>query len=183
LYGFDKNDASIQFEVSYMLEDNLKIWRLIVHKLPTYKKRKVHFINQASHNDWRIKIYGISVSGKPLVEELVSNAVSHLLPKLPETAITDQRYGVGFLIIHQGTMRNWFLLDWWETEDIMHHLLFSSPLEESDAITAEPDTSLIACVHELRVINFESEAWIKTMLSNDKNSDIKAYMALRFSEQ
>ena len=26
LYGFDKNDTSIQFELSYMLEDNLKVW-------------------------------------------------------------------------------------------------------------------------------------------------------------
>ncbi len=26
LYGFDKNDTSIQLELSYMLEDNLKVW-------------------------------------------------------------------------------------------------------------------------------------------------------------
>jgi len=153
-----------------------------VQKLPAYKKRKVHFINQASHNNWRIKVYGISVSGEPLADELVYNAVNNLLPNLPETAITDQRYGVGFLIIHQGTMRNWFLLDWWETEDIMHHLLFSSPLEEPDSITAEPDTSLIACVHELRVINFESEAWIKTMLNEDRNSVPDAYLTLRLRD-
>ena len=153
-----------------------------MQKLPAYKKRKVHFVNQASFNDWRIKVYGISVSGEPLAEELVCNAVDNLLPKLPEAAITDQRYGVGFLIIHQGTMRNWILLDWWETEDIMHHLLFSSPLDDPDSITAEPDTSLIACVHELRVVNFESEAWIKTMLNEDKKSDPDAYLALRFRD-
>ena len=152
-----------------------------MQKLPVYNKRKVHFINQASHNDWRIKVYGISVSDAPLAEELVCNAINNLLPSLPKTAITDQRYGVGFLIIHQGTMRNWFLLDWWESEDIMHHLLFSSPLEEPNSITAEPDTSLIACVHELRVINFESEAWIKTMLNQDRNSDPDAYLRLRLS--
>lgn len=153
-----------------------------MQKLPAYNKRKVRFINLANHNDWRIKVYGISVSGQPLAEELICNAINNLLPNLPESAITDQRYGVGFLIIHQGTMRNWFLLDWWETEDIMHHLLFSSPLEDPEVITAEPDTSLIACVHELRVINFESEAWIKTMLDSDKMSDPDEYMATRFSE-
>lgn len=151
--------------------------------LPAYKKRKVYFINQASHSGWRIKVYGISANGEPLTEELVSDAVNNLLPKLPAPAVTDQRYGVGFLIIHQGTMRNWILLDWWETEDIMHHLLFSSPLDDPKSVTAEPDTTLIACVHELRVINFESEAWIKTMLSDEKKSDTDEYMALRFSER
>ena len=153
-----------------------------MQQLPAYKKRKVQFINQATHNDWRIKVYGISVSSKPLAEELVCNALNILLPNLPEAAITDQRYGVGFLIIHQGTMRNWFLLDWWETEDIMHHLLFSSPLDAPDSITAEPDTSLIACVHELQVINFESEAWIKTMLSAKNPSDLNAYLGLQISQ-
>ena len=90
------------------------------------------------------------------------------------------RYGVGFLIIHQGTMRNWFLLDWWEYEDILFHRLFSSPLSSPDTITPEDDSSAVACVHELRVINFESEAWTKTVLSNDSEPDFDEYLKLRF---
>jgi hypothetical protein len=94
--------------------------------------------------------------------------------------MSEDRYGVGFLIIHQGTMRNWFLLDWWEYEDILFHRLFSSPLSSPDTITPEEDSSVAACVHELRVINFESEAWIKTVLSNDSEPDFDEYLKLRF---
>jgi hypothetical protein len=60
--------------------------------------------------------------------------------------LTEQRYGVGFLIIHHGTMRNWYLLDWWEKGDIIHQKLFSSPLDKPGSISVEPDKSLIACV-------------------------------------
>ena len=80
-------------------------------------------------------------------------------------------------------MRYWFLLDWWEKEDIIHHKLFSSPLETPSAITAEADKSLIACVHELGVITFESEAWIKTVLGHDDNPDFEKYLELRFNSK
>ena len=147
-------------------------------KIPPYKKRKVQYINQAKHNGWRIKVYGISASDNSLTNGLVNNVVDSLLTKLPKMAITEHCYGVGFLIIHQGTMRNWFLLDWWETEDIMHQLLFSSLLETPHIITAESDTSLIACVHELRVINFESNAWICSMLNENKESNLDEYLKI-----
>ncbi len=80
-------------------------------------------------------------------------------------------------------MRYWFLLDWWEKEDIIHHKLFSSPLDQPSAITAEADKCLIACVHELRVITFESEAWIKTALGPDDKSDFEKYLKLRFNSE
>ena len=80
-------------------------------------------------------------------------------------------------------MRNWILLDWWEKEDIIHHKLFSSPLNRPSAVTAVADKSLIACVHELRVITFESEAWIKTVLDRDDNPDFEKYLMLRFKSE
>ena len=75
-------------------------------------------------------------------------------------------------------MRNWFILDWWGDQDILHHLLFSSPLDKPSAITAEPDKSLIACVHELRIINFESQAWIETVLCEGAEPGFDSYMKM-----
>lgn len=108
----------------------------------------------------------------------MSAGLENVLPHLPQPAVTDDRYGLGFLIIHQGTLRNWYLLDWWEQEDIIHHQLFSSPLDSPRAISAEPDKSLLACVHELRVMSFESEAWIKTVLRENDKSSFEDYLQL-----
>lgn len=145
-----------------------------------YVQRPVEFLKQVSAKGWRIKVYGISAKSEPLSEELVSEGIQKVLPHLPQPALGDQRYGVGFFIIHQGTMRNWFLLDWWESEDIMHHRLFSSPLNSPNSITSEPDRSMIACVHELKIISFESEAWINTVLCKDGEPSFDEYLKLNY---
>ena len=149
-----------------------------MHNFDPYISRPIKFIDQVNSEGWRIKIYGISAKSLPLPKEVVSEGIKNVLPHLPQPALTEQRYGVGFLIIHHGTMRNWYLLDWWEEEDIIHHKLFSSPLDAPGSISTELDKTLIACVHELRVINFESEAWIKTVLCRDANPSFDRYLRL-----
>ena len=145
-----------------------------------YIKRPVKFIKQVEFRDWRLKVYGLSAVSKPVSDELVTKAIDKVLPNLPQPANTEDRYGAGFLIIHQGILRYWFLLDWWEYEDILFHKIFSSPLNDPDSITLEQESSAIACVHELRVINFESEAWTKTVLSKDSEPSLDEYMNHRF---
>ncbi len=149
-----------------------------MHNFDPYISRPIKFIDQVNSEGWRIKIYGISAKSLPLPKEVVSEGIKNVLPHLPQPALTEQRYGVGFLIIHHGTMRNWYLLDWWEKEDIIHQKLFSSSLNKPGSISAELDKSLVACVHELRIINFESEAWIKTVLCQDANPSFDKYLGL-----
>jgi len=151
-----------------------------MHEFDPYLARPISFRELATPNGWRIKIYGISPEAKPLPSEVVALGTTNVLSQLPHPSLTDNRYGVGFLIIHHGTLRNWYLLDWWEKVDILHHKLFSSPLDEPSAISAEPDKSLMACVHELRVIAFESEAWIKTVLCQPDTQSIDNYLQMRF---
>ena len=151
-----------------------------MNTIEPYIKRPVNFIKQVEFGDWRLKVYGISAVSNPVSDELVTKAIDKVLPHLPQPANAEDRYGAGFLIIHQGTLRNWFLLDWWEYEDILFHKLFSSPLNDSDSITLEQESSAVACVHELRVINFESEAWTKTVLCKDSKPSFNEYMNQRF---
>ena len=143
-----------------------------------YVVRPVEFIDQVDFDGWRLKVYAISSTSLPVPNEIVSAGLENVLSHLPQPAVTENRYGVGFVIIHQGTMRNWYLLDWWEKEDIIHHKLFSSPLDNPRAIVAEPDKSLVACVHELKVVNFESDAWIKTVLCENGKSSFEDYLQL-----
>jgi len=152
-----------------------------MHKFGPYVVRPIKFLDQVNSKGWRIKVYGLSAKSNPLTKEAVAEGVKNVLPHLPQPALTEQRYGVGFMIIHHGTMRNWYLLDWWEKEDIIHHKLFSSPLDQPGSISAEPDKSLIACVHELRVMTFESEAWIKTVLCEEDERSFDRYLNFRLN--
>ena len=148
----------------------------MMNKIEPYSSRTVEYLKQASFGNWRLKVYGLSTGNDPVTDDLVSTALNKLLPMLPLPAITANRYGVGFVIIHRGILRNWFSLDWWEYEDILFHKLFFSPLDDIGSVSAE-ESSAIACVHELRIINFESEAWINTALHKDGDPDFTGYMS------
>ena len=140
----------------------------------------MEFRKEAKSNGWRLKVYGISTGDEPVSEDLVDRGLRSLLSELPDPALSEDRYGVGFVIVHRGSLRNWFSLDWWEYEDILFHKLYSSPLNNPADITAE-ESSAIACVHELKIINFESEAWIKTVLSDDATPNFEKYLSERYA--
>lgn len=144
-----------------------------------YEARSVTFVEEAVASGWRLKVYAISTGTEAVTGDLVTTGLEALLPALPRPAVTSDRYGLGFVIIHRGTLRNWFLLDWWEYEDILFHKLFSSPLDDMEQVTAE-ESAAIACVHELKIINFECEAWIETALREDGGPNFEGYLERRY---
>ena len=141
-----------------------------------YTQRTVEFLKERNFSNWKLKIYRLSTGDDPVTEDLVTTGLNEILPNLPQPATTEDRYGVGYVIIHRGSLRNWFSLCWWEYEDILFHKLFSSPLDNMASISAE-ESSAIACVHELKIVNFETEAWIETVLSENGDPDFKNYMS------
>lgn len=145
----------------------------------TYKTRPVRFLDLVEHAGWRIKVYGIRFSENsdeetpdPLIVKLAQQA---MLEELPQPAVTNSRYGVGFLIIHQGQERNWLLLDWWYDQEIIKQHLFSSPIDVPDDVT-RAESDLLACTWELAVHGFERQAWIDTVLNNPAGPDLEAYL-------
>ena len=152
-----------------------------MHKFETYKNRAIKFLEQTDLDGWRIKIYGITADSENLPTYLIAEGKNVVLAHLPQPGLTEQRYGVGFLIIHHGTMANWFLLNWWGNEDIIHHQVFSSPFNDPRTISPVADKSIMACVYELEVYSFEREAWIDTVLSNAKGPDFEKYLRERLN--
>ena len=132
-----------------------------------------------------MKVYGIRFSEDAAItqvdDHIIDLAQQAMLVQLPQPAVTDARYGVGFMIIHQGQHRNWLLLDWWYDQEIIKQLLFSSPLDAPDQITpAESD--LLACTWELAVHAFERQAWIDHVLNNPAGPDIDGYLNQQMNE-
>ena len=139
-----------------------------------YKKREVTFFKVMKNGEWNIKVYGIGLKDLPHKDIL-----NYIQDKLPLPAKTELRYGMGFLIIHTGVVANWFLLNWWGYEDVVHQKLFNSPVGDFNAIQTVADDSILACVHELDIYGFESEAWKKHVLSPDK-PDFEGYLKASF---
>ena len=153
-----------------------------MNTIEPYVPRSAQFLKVIDFENWRLKVYGLSTGSDPVTEDLVSTGLGEILAQLPQPAVTEDRYGVGFAIVHRGSLRNWFSLGWWEYEDILFHRLFSSPLDSMDKVSAE-ESAAIACVHELKIINFENDAWIDTALSGDADPGFDNYLNQVYGER
>jgi hypothetical protein len=126
--------------------------------------------------DWRLKRYGIAYGGDKPDDELVAAAEEAATRALPDPALTVDRYGVGFLGIHEGRGGNFVFVDWWEQENELHHHVFFSTPEEPALLRAAGADDPIACAWDLAVIAHERSAWVQHVLAADV-PDADAYLA------
>lgn len=145
-----------------------------------YRLRHVRFLELWEAVGWRLKVYGISLSRLTPSDALVRAAKSMARGHLPVPAVTDHRYGVGFLGVHEGDGSNLVFLDWWaDVNELRHHVFVSYPAAPEALVDATP-TGLAGCVWDLRLLGFERDAWVDTVLNASGDPDLERYLAQRF---
>lgn len=128
---------------------------------------------------WQIKLYGIATPGSEPRAALVDAAVAAAARALPQPPEAADRYGVGFVVVHDAADFGFALVDWWYGEHELHHRLLSSRLDEPAALRPHFNAA-IGCVWELAVVDFERRAWLEHVLANPAGPDIVAYLGARF---
>jgi hypothetical protein len=142
-----------------------------------YRARPVRFLDLAELDGWRIKVYGIAYEGERPRAAFVEAALDIARRSLPAPASTDDRYGVGFLGVHQGRGSNFVFLDWWAHEnELHHHVWFSSQREPTDLREEQPQDP-IACAWDIGVLAHERTAWVSHVLANPSGPDLDAYLS------
>lgn len=146
-----------------------------------YRRRPVRFLELAEREGWRLKVYGIRFQSGPEFQTpdkaLVQAAIARAFDSLERPATSSDRYGVGFLIVHQGQDRNWVLLDWWYDSEILKQRLFSSAIDKPLELSSVLQSDIVACTWEMAVLGFERDAWVKTVLDNPGGPDFESYCA------
>lgn len=149
-----------------------------------YTRRRIRYLGEHHAQDWRCKLYGIARDGERPRDALVTSATAAAERVLPQPAITppggvDDRYGVGFIIVHDSGNFGYVLVDWFAGENEIHQRLLSAPLDgvAQLALHASP---AIGCVWELEVVDFERRAWLDHVL---KGPDLDAYFAARLNTE
>ncbi|MYD32458.1 MAG: hypothetical protein F4W98_01065 [Acidimicrobiales bacterium] len=142
-----------------------------------YRPRPIRHLSTQTVQGWHLKTYGINAMPQrsddvldPDVEAAAARVGHGLLEGL-ETSNTG-RYG--FLIIHQGGLANWLLVNRWAEDILLRSELFRAG---HDAPTDfQPETSdLIGCLWELEVVDFERRAWTEAVIKG--NGGVDRYMA------
>jgi hypothetical protein len=142
-----------------------------------YAPRPVRPMGVRAFGDWTLKVYGIAYGRDEPSPELVQAALRAADSALPAPARSDDRYGLGFLGIHDGRDSNFVFVSWWENEnELQHRVFYSAPERPCELRPATPQEP-IACVWDLSVIAHEREAWIRHVLSRPDRADPAAYLA------
>ncbi|MCO5995432.1 hypothetical protein [Actinoallomurus rhizosphaericola] len=152
-----------------------------------HRPRSVGFLKLHESAGWRLKFYGIAASGERPRPELVRTAELLVPTALPQPAAHSggeephdmDRYGVGFVIVHDAPDYAYALYDWWAGESEIHQRIFSALPNRLGAMRPHP-TPAIGSARELAVTDFERRAWLRHVLANDDGADIDAYLAERF---
>ena len=147
-----------------------------------YATRSVRCLDLLTFDGWRLKLYGIAYRGERSAESLVDAAVAAAQERLPRPAITDGRYGVGFVGAHEGRGGNFVFVDWWAGENELHHHAWSSRHEEPGVLRATGPHDFIACAWDLAVIGHERVAWVRHVLARAEGPDLDAYLDDRLND-
>jgi hypothetical protein len=147
---------------------------------PRYVPRPARFITLHSVDDWRLKVYGLSMPGSSARPELVQAALKRADRVLPRPAVTGERYGVGFVIAHDAMTTSFALIYWWQSGNELHQRCFAAPRQDPGAQAKLVDPGA-GCVFELGIIDFERRAWIDDIIGDPHGPDLTRYLSRRLN--
>lgn len=147
-----------------------------------YRPRPLRFIRRQRLGDWRVKVYGIAAFDKLPRTELIEASVGLAARVLPQPALGDGRYGVGFVIAHDAATVCFGLTYWWQAENELHQRVHASPLDDPSAFKPVRNPAA-GCVWELGIIDFERRAWIDDVLANPAGPDLDLYLGRTISTE
>jgi hypothetical protein len=147
-----------------------------------YQSRPIRFLELWRCGSWRLKVYGISWEPRAPRPALIDAAKKIAGQRLLSVDSSSNHYSVGFLGVHDGRTANFIFVDWWADENELHHHVYVSPTDRPAELAYVTPTGLTACVWDLRVMAFEREAWLNTVLKNPGGPNLEAYLQQRLNE-
>jgi hypothetical protein len=152
--------------------------RLIRIETP-YRPRHLRFIRREDLGDWRLKLYGIATNGNVPRPELIEATMLLAPGVFPQPAVTDERHGTGFVIVHDAATASIALFYWWQSQNELHQRIYVGPKDDPGALAQISDLAA-GCVWEIGIIDFERRAWLEDVLANPDGPDVERYLDRRF---
>ena len=140
---------------------------------PRYQPRPLRFLGVESVAGYLLKTYGISAGNRDFDPERFAARWDLAASALPQPAVTEERPGVGFAILHQAQGDDYLILCWWDrVNELPTRVFLRGPDGWRPAGASES-----FCVWDLRVIWWEREAYVGTVLAGSAGA-LDAYLAI-----
>ena len=141
-----------------------------------YKDRAIRFLEIYSYNDWKIKLYSISIKNETVSDSHIRSVKENLDLWLKQSsAYSFENYKIGTLIIHEGREGCFVVFYWWLGENMIQNVVY---FKEYDAVNFQciSKNGLMMCVWEMEILQHDRSAWIKHILLKNENPDFNAYL-------
>ncbi len=146
-----------------------------------YRPRRIRFVRLEEAKGWRLKVYNILHHSKEPSEALLAAASDTALAFLPQPAAGPDRYGVGFLVVHQGSSYDFLTVAYWTYQTELRSQTYMRPSSGSYLLEPVSGSELSADVWDLRLLAFERDAWVDAAL-RPEHADLDGYLARTLEE-
>jgi hypothetical protein len=131
---------------------------------PSYAPRSIVPLPVRDVGGWRLKVTQVLAPGRTAESALVDASAAAAERFLPTPALTPLHYGVGILIVHQGTRYDFVLVGYWTHETELRYETYMRASSDSTRLEALAGGDLATDVWDLRVLAFERDAWLEHVL-------------------
>lgn len=137
-----------------------------------YQPRPLAFVGVESVAGYLLKVYAIRYAADGSFDhERFAGRWDLVADVLPQPAVAEGRPGVGFSVLHQGQQDDYLIVGWWDRENELPTRVFLR--EAAGWRPARGGESF--CVWDLRVMWWEREAYVGTVLAG-RASGLEAYL-------
>lgn len=145
-----------------------------------HETRPVRFVEMWEHAGWRMKVYSVAYRRPRARERLIDAMKRCATGVIPEPAVDERRYGVGFVYAHDGATGCFGAVNWWQdVTDLQHRSFLTTDTSDPDSLRLAPVDELQVCVWDLAVMAHERDAWYDAVLTNPQGPDLEAYVQRR----
>lgn len=141
-----------------------------------FEPRPTQFIGVREITGWGLRAYTITLPGDVLDHLAFEAGLALAANGLPQPPHAAGRFGVGFVILHQGRGMDYLVLAWWSRENELPMRIFvreRGPAEPWRPAVGEESI----CVWDIEVIKRERDLFVGTILAASGEPDIQGYLS------
>lgn len=138
----------------------------------SHEKRQIRCVEMLQLSGWTLKIYYI---GDTIDTQFIIKAKDIAKKALPKIPYSNERYGIGFIIVHPAKLFNQITIDWWENVNELRHRVFKANPQNGYLFNDITYRGEPFCVWELKVIGYERDMWVNLVLNNNDVNRFQIY--------
>jgi hypothetical protein len=129
-----------------------------------YEPRRIERLGVRDVEGWRVKVTRVRALGREPDEALLESALAGGEGRPPQAPDSPEHYGVGVLLVHQGSRYDFVLVGHWTFETELRYATFMRASSDSPRLEGLVAGELATDVWDLFVLAFERSAWLDLVL-------------------